>query len=65
MLGAAEGGKLGLEGAHLRPENELAMIENARDRRIDGPPSRRRWAATSMNGIDGRSVRRFIKTSGI
>ncbi len=36
MLGAAEGGELALEGAHLRAEHELAVVEHARDRGVDG-----------------------------
>ena len=36
MLGAAELGELGLERAHFRAEDELAMAEHPRDRGIDG-----------------------------
>ena len=35
MLGAAEGGELGLERPHFRAHDELAMIEHARDGAID------------------------------
>ena len=35
MARAAERGKLGLERAHLRPVDELAMRQNARDRVVD------------------------------
>src|SRR5882672_11552392 len=38
MTRAAERGELGFERAHLRPEDELAMAEHARDRVIDRSP---------------------------
>ena len=36
MLGAAEGREVGLERAHFRPLDELAMVEHAADRVVDG-----------------------------
>jgi hypothetical protein len=38
MLGTAKCREFGLEDAHFRSKHELAMIENAGDRRIDGLP---------------------------
>ncbi len=55
MLGAAECGELALEGAHLRTEHELAMIEHARDRGVDGGAE---TAALGRN-VDEWNRRRF------
>ena len=51
MTGAAECGKLRLERAHLRAQDELAMIQHARDRRID----RAAQPATLRGDIDERN----------
>ncbi len=37
MARAAEGGQLGLERTHLRAEDELAVLEDARNRLVDRP----------------------------
>jgi hypothetical protein len=55
MFGAAEGGKLGLEGAHFRAHDELTMIEHTRDRRVD-----RRTKPPALRGeIDEGNRRQF------
>ena len=53
MAGAAEGGELVLERTHLGAENELAMLDDARDRLVDA----RRQAAALGGEIDERNWR--------
>ena len=53
MAGAAERGELGLERAHLGAEDELAVIDDARDRLVDA----RRQAAALGGEIDERNRR--------
>ena len=55
MFGAAEGGQLGLEGAHFRTEDELAVIEHAGNRGIDGTAE----TAALRGHVDERNNRRI------
>jgi len=55
VLGAAERRKLGLKSFHLGSENELAMIQNAGDCRIDSGPK----PATLCGDVNERNGRQF------
>jgi len=57
VTGAAERRQIGFDGADLRPRMNWQWSSTRASASSIARPNRRRWAATSMNGMGAKSAR--------